>query len=581
MTKQRFRFGGLFQKYFLVLYLAVVLPLATNGVSEAWFSYRDQRTTLDRLLALEAKSAAAKIQGFLDGINNQLGWLIQLPWTEEPDERRRIDALRLVRQVPAIVSLTLVDGAGRERLYVSRIGLNRVESRVNRSANEAVSGARSGQLWYGEVRHYRDSEPYLTVAMSGNRPSVGVVVAEVNLKLIWDVISAIKVGETGYAFVLDHPGRLIAHPDISLVLRGADEATLAPFRAIRDLIRRTGSDVATGRDGEGQAVTAALAPVAGPDWTVVVEQPLSEAFRPIYAALWRTGGLLLAGAAFAGLLAYVLATRMTEPIRRLEEGTERIGAGHFEHRIHIGTGDEFQRLAESFNTMAAELAVSQERQERIAKLKRFLAPQVAELVDRKGDDGVLEGRHTEVVVVFCDLRGFTPFSAKATPDEVMNVLSEYYEALGLIITKYAATLTSFSGDGLMLLLNAPVPIEEPALRALDMAVEMQQSVQRLIVRWSERDHRIGFGIGLAMGPAKVGRIGYESRFDYTAIGTVVNLAARLCASAADGEILADVAIAEAVGGKRDMVTLGMRPIKGYDEELPVYGMSFEEPPHAG
>lgn len=581
MTKQRLRFSGLFQKYFLVLYLAVVLPLATNGVSEAWFSYRDQRTTLDRLLALEAKSAAAKIQGFLDGITNQLGWLIQLPWTEEPDERRRIDALRLVRQVPAIVSLTLVDGAGRERLYVSRIGLNRVESRVNRSANEAVSGARSGQLWYGEVRYYRDSEPYLTVAMSGNRPSVGVVVAEVNLKLIWDVISAIKVGETGYAFVLDDPGRLIAHPDISLVLRGADEATLAPFRAIRDVIRRTGSDVATGRDGDGQAVTAAVAPVAGPDWTVVVEQPLTEAFRPIYAALWRTGGLLLAGAAFAGLLAYALASRMTEPIRRLEEGTERIGAGHFEHRIHIKTGDEFQRLAESFNTMAAELAVSQERQERIAKLKRFLAPQVAELVDRKGDDGVLEGRHTEVVVVFCDLRGFTPFSAKATPDEVMNVLSEYYEALGLIITKYAATLTSFSGDGLMLLLNAPVPIEEPALRALDMAAEMQRSVQRLIVRWNERGHQIGFGIGLAMGPATVGRIGYESRFDYTAIGTVVNLAARLCASAADGEILADVAIAEAADGKRAMVTLGMRPIKGYDEKLPVYGMPFEEPPHTG
>ena len=127
--------------------------------------------------------------------------------------------------------------------------------------------------------------------------------------------------------------------------------------------------------------------------------------------------------------------------------------------------------------MATELAISQERQERIAKLKRFLAPQVAELVDRKGDDGVLEGRRTEVVVVFCDLRGFTPFSAKATPDEVMTVLSEYYDALGRIITQYAATLTSFSGDGVMVILNAPVPIAEPALRAVDMAMAMQRSVQ--------------------------------------------------------------------------------------------------------
>ncbi len=578
MTRRRLRFSSLFQKYFLVLFLAVVIPLATNGVSEAWFGYRDQRTTLDQLLGVEARSAAAKIQGFLDGITNQLGSLVQLPWTEEPDEQRRIEALRLLRQLPAIVSLTLVDGAGRERLYVSRIGLNRTESRANRSENEAVAGARSSRLWYGEVRYYRDSEPYLTIAIAGNRPSVGVVLAEVNLKLIWDVISAIKVGETGHAFVLDAPGRLVAHPDISLVLRGADEATLAPFRAIREVIRRAGEDVATSWDGQGEAVAAAASPVAGPDWTVVVEQPLSEAFGPIYAALWRTAGLLLAGAALAGLLAYVLASRMTEPIRRLEEGTERIGAGQFDHRIHIATGDELQRLADSFNTMAAELAISQERQERIAKLKRFLAPQVAELVDRKGD-GVLEGRRTEVVAVFCDLRGFTAFSARATPDEVMSVLSEYYEALGRIITKYAATLTSFSGDGMMVLVNAPVPVEDPAVHAVDLAMEMQQCVQELLVGWRARGHRIGFGVGLAIGLATVGPIGYESRFDYTAIGTVVNLAARLCASAADREILADVAIAEAVNGKRAMIPLGMRSIKGYDEELPVYGIPFEERRH--
>ncbi len=229
MTARRFRFRGLFQKYFLVLFLAVVVPLAANGISEAWLGYRDQRARLDQLLGVEAGSAASKIQGFLDGITNQLGWLVQLPWGEEPDERRRIDAPRLLRQVPAIVGLTLVDGAGRERLYVSRIGLNRTESRTDRSGEPAVLGARAARIWYGAVSYYRGSEPYLTVAISGNRPSVGIVVAEVNLKLIWDVISSIKVGEKGYAFVLDAPGRLVAHPDISLVLRGADEATLAPF----------------------------------------------------------------------------------------------------------------------------------------------------------------------------------------------------------------------------------------------------------------------------------------------------------------------------------------------------------------
>jgi class 3 adenylate cyclase len=580
MIGPRLRFRGLFKKYFLVLFLAVVIPLAADGVSEAWFGYRDQRARLGQLLGVEARSAAFRIQGFIEGITNQLGWVVQLPWSEEPDERRQIDALRLLRQVPAIVSLILVDGTGRERLYVSRIGLNRTESRADRSDEAPVAGARSARIWFGEVSYYRGSEPYLTVAISGNRPSVGIVVAEVNLKLIWDVISAIKVGETGYAFVLDGAGRLMAHPDISLVLRGADEATLAPFQAILEVVERAGAGAATGRDAQGNAIVAAAAPVAGPDWTVVVEQPLSEAFGPIYAALWRTGTLLLAGAAFAGLLAYALARRMTKPIRRLEEGTERIGAGQFDHRIQIRTGDEFQRLADSFNVMAADLAVSQERQERIAKLKRFLAPQVAELVDRKGDDGVLEGRRTEVVVVFCDLRGFTAFSARTVPEEVMRVLAEYYEALGGIITKYGATLTSFSGDGLMVLVNAPVPVEQPALRAVDLAAEMQRSVQKLIIGWRARGHRIGFGVGLAMGPATVGRIGYENRFDYTAIGGVVNLAARLCASAADREILTDATVAEAVRGKRALIPLGSRLLKGYDEEVPVFGIFFEEQPYA-
>jgi class 3 adenylate cyclase len=438
-----------------------------------------------------------------------------------------------------------------------------------------VIGARAARTWFGDVTYNRGSEPHLTIAIFGNRPSVGTVIAEVNLKLIWDVISAIKVGKTGFAFVLDRPGRLIAHPDISLVLRGAEEATSRPFQAIRDAIGSAGST--TGRDINGRDVAAAAAPVAGPDWTVVVQQPLSEAFGPIYSALKRTAAILAIGTVIAGLLAYALAHRMTEPIRRLEEGTERIRAGFFDHRITIETGDELQRLANSFNRMAADLSLAQAHQERIARLRRFLAPQVADLVDRTGDDSVLEGRRTEVVVVFCDLRGFTSFSAGVAPEDVMTVLSEYYEALGRIITQFAATLISFTGDGLMVLVNAPVPVEEPALRAVELAVEMQRSVQELIAGWRSRGYRVGFGVGLASGSATVGRIGYESRFDYTAIGSVVNLAARLCASAADREILMDAEVAEGVGGRRSLTGLGNRQIKGYDEAVPVFGISFDTP----
>ena len=572
----RERFSGLFQKYLLVLFLAVAIPLAINGAIEAWLGYRDQRARLDQLLGVQATSAAAEIHDFIHGIANQLGWLVQLSWSDEPDERRRTDALRLFRQAPAIVSLTLLDNSGLERLYVSRIGLNRIESRTDRSNDPALIGARSTQIWFSDVSYHRGSEPHLTVSVVGNRPSVGAVIAEVNLKLIWDVISAIKVGKTGFAFVLDRPGRLIAHPDISLVLRGAEEATSKPFRTIRDAIG-PGLGFATSRDVHGHDVAASAAPVSGPDWTVVVEQPLAEAYAPIYAALRRTATLLVIGTIFAALFAYALAHRMTEPIRLLEEGTERIGAGSFDHRISIETGDEFERLANSFNKMAAELAIAQQHKDRIARLKRFLAPQVADLVDQAGDDSVLEGRRTEVIVVFCDLRGFTAFSAGVAPEEVMSVLSEYYKVLGKVIAQFAATLISFSGDGLMVLVNAPVPVEEPALRAVDLAVEMQKSVQELIAGWQSRGYQVGFGVGLASGSATVGQIGYEDRLDYTAIGSVVNLAARLCASAADQEILMDAEIAASVRGERPLEDLGNRPIKGFDEAIPVFGISFNTP----
>src|SRR4051812_33839315 len=556
--------GSLFRKYFLALFAAVVIPLLAAGASEAWFGYRDQRAHLNDLLGAEARLAASKIQNLMEDIREQLGWTVQLPWADGPDERRRIDALRLLRQVPAIVSLTLVDASGRERLYVSRAGLNRAESGTDRSGDPAVAGARAARVWDGPGTAHANSEPFMIIAVAGNRAAVGVAAAEINLKLIWDVIAAIRVGRSGQAFVLDRPGRLIAHPDISLVLRGADDPAAEPLQALREAILAQ-DGAATGRDAAGRMVMAGMAPVPGVDWSVLVHQPVAEAFGPIYAALWRTGGLLLAGALFAGALAYWLAGRMTGPIRLLEDGAERIGAGRFDHRIAITTGDELGRLAARFNQMAGELAISQERSERINRLRRFLAPQVAELVDRTGDDGVLDGQRVEVVVAFGDLRGFTAFSAHAEPDTIMGVLSGYYEALGAVVARHGATLTNFSGDGMMVLVNAPVPCPDPALQAIRMAVEMQTAAQALIVGWRARGHALGFGVGLAMGPATVGRIGSESRLDYTAIGNVVNLAARLCSSAKDGQILVDPVAAAAVCGRAPPVAPRAPAPQGEDE----------------
>ena len=562
----------LFQKYFIALFVAVVVPLLGNGASEAWFGYRDQRVMLTQRLRAEAGTTAGKIQGFLDDITDQLQWTVQLPWREGADERHRFDVLRLLRQVPAIVEVILVDGRGTERLHVSRVEPDIVDSGIDRAQDPAVIGARADHTWYGPVTLHEGSEPHMTVAVAGPREANGVTIAVINLKLIWDVISAIHVGQSGDAFVLDAFGRLVAHPDISLVLRGDDDPAAGRLKDLR-LATISGGEGVEASNAEGRLVIAAMAPIPGPDWTAFVEQPASEAFGPIRAAFWRTGLLLFAGAIFAALLAYVLARRMTGPIRLLEEGAERIGAGQFDHKINISSGDELEELASRFNVMADGLAVSQERSERISRLKRFLAPQVAELIEGAREEALLDSHRADVVVVFCDLRGFTAFAGTAEPDEVMGLLQEYYETLGAIITKYEATLTCFMADGLMLLLNAPVPRPEPALLGVRMVLEMQAAVQKLIVRWRDCGYAIGFGVGLAKGTATVGRIGYEGRLDYTAIGSVVNLASRLCASAEDGQILIDPTAAAEIRQSVPLVALGTRMLRGFAEAVAVFSVA--------
>jgi adenylate cyclase len=566
----------LFHKYFVALFVAVVVPLLANGASEAWFGYRDQRAFLTQRLHAEARSAAGKIEGFLDDIADQLQWTVQLPWREGMDERHRFDVLRLMRQVPAVLEVVLVDGNGVERLRVSRADPDVVNSGIDHSNDPAVVGARSGRVWYGPVTLYEGSEPHMTIAVAGAREANGITIAVVNLKLIWDVISAIHVGQSGDAFVLDRGGRLVAHPDISLVLRGDDDPAAARLKQLRQAAISGGGETAQGRNADNRPVIAAMAPIRGPEWTAFVEEPAAEAFTPLRSALWRTGYLVLAGAVFAAALAYLLARRMTGPIALLERGAEEIGAGHFDHKIKISTGDELEGLARRFNEMAVELAVSQERSERIARLKRFLAPQVAELVEGSDQQALLDSHRAEVVVVFCDLRGFTGFAGAASPEEVMGLLQEYYEALGAIITRYEATLTCFMGDGLMLLLNAPVPCPEPSLRGVRLAADMQASVQSLIKEWRARGHAVGFGVGLAKGPATVGRIGYEGRQDYTAIGNVVNLASRICAAAEDGQILIDAAVASEVGDAFALVALGTRPLRGFAEKVPVFSVKPQD-----
>lgn len=559
----------IFRKYFISILTAVILPLFLMTSLDAWFGYRDQRSIMDSLLRSEANAASNRVQEFIDNITGHLGETVRQPWPALPIEERYLESLNFLRQVPAALNITLVDESNNEQLFVSRVALNRIGSGLDYSGKPEVQHARKSRVWLSEMEYSGNAEPRMSIAVAGARRHSGVAVAEINLKLIRDVVSEVHVGKSGYALILGARGELMAHPDISKVLTG--NASMTKMEEFRNAFRNAEDETVLTIDPDGNVVVAAMAaPLTGASWRVFVLLPKDEAFAPIYLALWRAGGLLLGGTLLAATVAYLLANRMIVPIRQLEEGARRIGSGQFDHRIHVSSGDEFENLALGFNRMAEELAISQERSERISRLKRFLAPQVAALVEQTGGESVLESQRAEIVAVFCDLRGFTAFAAQWEPEVVMDVLSSYYQTLGSVISRYQATLTNFAADGLMVLLNAPVPCQDPALQAFRMASEMQVAVQGLVDRWKERGFGLGFGVGLSMGWATVGRIGYEDRADYTAIGSAVNLASRLCALAEDRQILFDQSVALALPDMTSVTSLGTRQIKGFDRPVKIF-----------
>jgi class 3 adenylate cyclase len=229
-----------------------------------------------------------------------------------------------------------------------------------------------------------------------------------------------------------------------------------------------------------------------------------------------------------------------------------------------------RELAEWNRTLEARVAEQVGEIERMARLKRFLPPQVAELLVSSGDEGALDSHRRDVTVVFCDLRGFTAFSETAEPEEVMSVLGEYHTALGELIQRHEGTLERFAGDGLMVIFNDPVPRADHTERAVRMALDMRERAGELAVTWRKRGYDLGFGVGIARGFATLGRIGFAARSDYAAIGTVSNLASRLCDEAKPGQILASQRVASAAEALVDTAFVGEMSLKGFARPTPVY-----------
>jgi signal transduction histidine kinase len=379
----------LFRKYVALFVAVVCAALAAKGLLDGWFSFQEQKALLGRIQNEQAMAAAMRIGLFVKELQGQLGWSTQFPWNANAADDWQLDAERLLRQVEAITELRQLDAEGREQFCNMRFAVcatNRGPTDFSR--DPAFVQAMDRGVYFGPVHFVQESEPYMTIAMRGQRRNYGVIVAQVNLKFIWDVVSDIKVGATGRAFVVDPDGRLIAHPEINLVLRNTDMSHLAQVRAA--LAERSSASPEplaaeeptpmVVEDIEGRQVLSVHAHAVPLGWIVFIELPLDEAYAPIYQSFLRSGGILLAALVLAVLAGLYLARRMVIPIRALRDGAARIGRGDLTQRLEIETGDELQELGSQFNSMAAQLQDSYANLERkVEDRTRELAQSVEEL----------------------------------------------------------------------------------------------------------------------------------------------------------------------------------------------------------
>jgi len=561
----------LVQRTFIIALILLSSGFIAGGAIELGFRYRESVNSLWLLQTEMANRAAFKIHQFMQGIDKTMRTVTQTQRLVESGLTKDFEfvLIKLLKTEPAITSVTALDSGGREQYKLSRVQLALPGDLISRSDDEAFLRAKGGVTYFSPVYFVGDSEPYATIATPIERFAgeiVGVLIAEVNLKYIWDVVADIRVGQAGYAYVVSGNGDLIAHPDISLVLGRKNFTNLAQVQ--NALAGETGPSTTT-KNLVGQKVFTSYAPIPDLRWFVLVERPAAEAYAALRSSLFRSGVLLLVGLGMAILASLMIGYRVVRPLQTLREGVARISGGDLKHHIDVQTGDELQMLADEFNEMTAKLRESYAGIEKISHLKRFFSPQLAELIELSGESGLMDDHRREITVVFCDLRNFTEFSSIVEPEEAMKVLREYYQAIGVLLRRYEATIEHFAGDGLMAYFNDPLPCPDPEIRAVRMAMEMQIDVEKLIVGWRKRGIKLGFGIGISSGYATLGRIGSEEEFHYAAIGTVANLASRLCDEAKSGQVLIAESVYAKIEDLAEVKRIGDVSLKGFLKPVPV------------
>ncbi|MEX2198682.1 MAG: sensor histidine kinase [Burkholderiales bacterium] len=475
--------GRLFRRYFTTILALVSGALIVSGAIGVVFSYQENKAALASLQREKAVAAAARIEAFISEIERQLAFAA-LPQLGPPaGEQRRIEFLKLLRLVPAVTDVAYIDAKGRERLAESRLKMSVAESGEDRSKEPAFLNAKADKTWYGPVTFRKETEPYMQIAV---RAGDAVTVADVNLKFIWDVITRIKVGEKGKAYVIDATGHLVADPDIGLVLRKTDLANLDHVKAA----------FAGGEDQEpamlaldraGTEVLTAFAPIEPLGWRVFVEQPVTEVYATLDASILRTALLLLAGFIISALAALALARRMVSPIRTLQEGAQRIGAGELEQKIDVRTGDELEALAGQFNDMTTELRRS------YAELEQKVEERTAQLA--------VANRHKTEFLANMSHELRTPLNAIIGFSEALR--EKMFGELNAKQEEYLNDIHD-SGRHLLSLINDILDLSKIEAGRMDLDVQSfpaAPALEAALALVRERAHRKEIALSLALDPA--------------------------------------------------------------------------------
>jgi signal transduction histidine kinase/HAMP domain-containing protein len=382
------RRGRLVRDYFFISVLLIGGGLITSGLVEIYFRYLESREQLAAVQKEVATGAAVKIERFVQEIHNTLKGATKsreiAPKGLTTEFRFELEKLLLI--APAVTEALALDEKGAIRVQASRLRTVLPEAKRDLANAPPFQTAKQGKSYFGPVHFVRGSEPYMTIAVPIERFAgdvIGVLQAEVNLKYIGDVVSAITVGKAGYAYAVTRTGELIAHPDISLVLQRRNVAVLEQVKAAFHVIPgQPAPHAIVAENIQGKSVLTSFALIPGLDWAVIIERPVEEAYETLYASMMRTSTLFLIGLGMAIIASLFLARRVVRPVRILSEGVERIGAGDLGYRLDLKTGDEIEVLADEFNKMTTQLQESysnleQKVEDRTRELTESLEQQTA------------------------------------------------------------------------------------------------------------------------------------------------------------------------------------------------------------